>query len=130
MQEIKNYAEFLKASRKNFQPDGFNFDVNEFENLIDCWTPQEKIPTILRCKHVDLDRFCMIVYNMNFNDTYNILSGISDAIMRKTLKGLAETGSTAAIQIVAKHFMKLKEEEDKKAISITFLNDLNKEEQD
>lgn len=123
MKQIKNYAAFTKASRENFQPKGFHFDVDMFENLIDCWTSFDDIPVILQTTKADLDRFCKVVYNMNYRETYNILSGITDAFMRKTFKNLASSGNNTAMSIVSKHFMKLDDSQNNN-VNITIVNDL------
>lgn len=128
MKEITNYRDYISPKRQNWKPKGFDFDVDQFENLIDCWTPKDKIPVILKCSYSDLDRFCNTVYHLNYSETYNLLSGITDAYMRSTFKGLASNGNNTAMSIVAKHFMKLEDDEQKASINLTIVNDLKEDE--
>lgn len=125
MDEIKSYAEIVKHTRKNFQPKGFDFDVNTFENLIDNYVPEENIPVILRCNLGTLDKFCKIVYKMDFKQTYRFLMGITDMCMRKTIKGLAGLGNTTALKIAQEHFMKLKSDDGGSNVNITIVDDRN-----
>lgn len=129
MKPVESYKDFMNPTkRENKKPDGFNFDMDTFENLIDFFTPMENIPVILRCSWTELDDFCKICYRMNFKDTYNYLSGISDALMRGTFKKLAGMGNTSAIKIVSEHFMNLKENKSSN-VNITFVNDLKDDEE-
>lgn len=128
MENAFNFKEALKGNRKNFQPEGFDFDVNTFEDLIETWTPIDVIPQILHCDWGCLEAFCRKVYNMNYKETYNILAGMSDALMRRAMKGLAQSGNQTALNIVAKHFMKLDEDKTQN-VNITILNDLKTEEE-
>lgn len=128
MQPIESYQQFLKAGRQNLSVDDLPFTVDEFENLIDSWVPMENISTILGVSGADLDRFCNKVYNLNFVETYNKLSGISDAMMRKAFSNLAKNGNATAIATVAKHFMKL-EEDKQQNVCVTFVNDLKNDDE-
>lgn len=121
---VYSYRELLRSARENYKVKGFWFDVNTFENLIDCYTPKDTIPIILRCKHADLDRFCQVVYGMKFNETYTVLIGITDMFMRKAIKGHSNNGNPTAMKIAAEHFMDLREQEQKDGINITIFNDL------
>lgn len=123
MNEVPNYAEYLKNNRPNIKPDGFDFDVNTFENLIDAWTPIEDIPMLLRCNHSVLDAFCNIVYKMDFTTTYNFLLGVSKMFMRKTFSGLARQGNATACSVVAKSFLKVDDDKSQN-VNVTFVNDL------
>lgn len=121
------YQDLLKSSRKNVRVKGFWFDVNTFENLIDCYTPYDTIPLILRCSIGDLTKFCTAIYGFDYPMTYKILSGITDTFMRKTFKGLSQAGNPTAIKLVGEHFMGLKESQQTEAINITINNDLKKD---
>lgn len=121
---VYSYRELLKSTRQNYKVKGYWFDVNTFENLIDCYTPKQMVPLILRCTEADLDRFCKVVYGMKYDDTYKILIGITDSFMRKSFKGLSQMGNPTAIKVVAEHFMDLKEQDQKDGINITIYNDL------
>lgn len=125
LDSVKNYAYYIKASRRNYQPEGFHFDVNMFENLIDWWTPKNEIPVILRCSLSDLDRFCFVVYKMNYDEVYNFLSGITNAFMRKTFKNHANAGHAFSQSLVSKHFMGLSDDNNpNENLNITIVNDL------
>lgn len=126
MDEIKSYAYYIKAGRPNKRVPGFHFDVDMFENLIDCWTPEDSIPTLLQTTKSKLDKFCLEIYNMPFHDTYLFLSGITDAFMRKTFKSLATAGNATALNTVAEHFMKLKSD-NSTTNNITIINDLKED---
>lgn len=128
MQPIQDYEEFLKADRQNFKPEGFTFDVNQFENLIDMWTPFDKIPIILKVNCDVLDKFCITVYNMNYKETYARLSGISEAIMRKAFSNLAKGGNATALSIMAKNIMKL-DNDQAQNINLTIVNDLKEDDE-
>lgn len=130
MKQVTNYAEFIKANRENIQPEGFDFDVDMFENLIDWWTPKEEMPVLLRTTRYQLDRFCQIVYKMDFDTTYTFLSGLTTAIMRKTFSNLAASGNTTALNLTAEHFMKLKSSQNDKAVNIRIVNDLKDDDEE
>lgn len=130
MKPVESYKDFINPSkRKNKKPEGFDFDMDTFENLIDFFTPIENIPVILRCNIQTLDNFCQICYGMPFKDTYQHLSGISDALMRSTFKKLAGMGNTSAIKIVSEHFMNLKDNKTSD-VNITIVNDLKEDDED
>lgn len=128
MQPVYNYADLLKKNRTNCKVDGFNFDVNTFENVIDAFVPEKNVPVILQCDYSTLDRFCEIVYGMKFKDAYRVLSGISDMFMRQAISSLARNGNNTALNIASKHFMGLTEDGNKEAVSITIINDLDPKE--
>jgi len=120
------YDDLLDSRRKNAQIEGFDFDTDTFENIIDAFTPKENVPLILGVPKSKLDDFCYKAYGMSYNEAYLRLSGISDFWMRKAIGNLAASGNGTALSIAAKHFMGLKDEEDKKAIQVTIVNDLDK----
>ena len=122
------YKDLLKSSRQNVKVDGFWFDVDTFENIIDCFTPEKMVPVILRCTGADLDRFCQIVYGMKYSETYTILSGITDMYMRKSFKAHSNLGNPTAMKVVAEHFMNLKNEDQSGGVNIVFCNDLKGDE--
>lgn len=129
-EEVPVYANILSANRRNFQPNGFNFDADLFENLIDSYATPEEIMDILsfRCKHkvneAELDKFCKILYGYNFRETYKTLIGITNVHMKKVFKNLAASGNATAISVNARHFMKLEDENKNDAINIRIVNDL------
>ncbi len=122
----ESYKDLLKANRKNKKIQGFDFDLDMFENLIDCFTPKDMVPIVLNCSHADLDRFCMMAYNMNYNETYKVLIGVADIWARRAVRNLAYCGNNTALKIFSEHFMGLKDEEQSKnaAPNITIVNDL------
>ena len=121
------YRDLLKGFRKNVKLKDFWFDVNTFENLIDCYTPFETVPLILRCSKADLDVFCRKIYGFKYAETYDILIGITDSFMRKSIKGHSNSGNPTAMKIAAEHFMNLKDAQQAEAINITINNDLKKD---
>lgn len=123
--EVPIYSDLLKANRKNVKLDGFDFDADTFENLIDNFVPFDNVPTILRTTKADLDVFCKALYGLNYVEAYKVLSGITDMYMRKVMKNLAASGNATAINIAAKHFMKLDDDAKNDAINIRIVNDLN-----
>ena len=124
---VYNYADLVKRNRSNAKVPGFDFDVDTFENLIDSFVPQDRIPSILRCSLVDLDIFCNKVYGMTFKETYTHLSGISDMWMRRAITNLSHSGNATALNIAAKHFMGLSDDNQNANINITFVNDLEED---
>jgi hypothetical protein len=127
LQPIYTYDELLKPGRKNVVVPGFDFDVDQFENVIDCFVPYESVPVILRTNVGYLDQFCQIVYGMPFKETYALLNGISDMFMRKAITNLSKCGNSTALNIASKHFMNLDDEAKKDAINITIVNDLKED---
>ena len=124
---VYNYADLVKRNRPNAKVPGFNFDVDTFENLIDSFVPQDRIPIILSCGLTDLDKFCNKVYGMTFKETYTMLSGISDMWMRRAIVNLSHSGNSTALNIASKHFMGLSDEAKDANINITFVNDLEED---
>lgn len=127
IEKVESYADLLKSNRPNMKVDGFDFDVNTFENIIDAFVPQENVHVILCCTNADLDRFCKEVYKLTFSQAYMVLSGISDMYMRKAVKNLAVSGNATALSIAKTHFMHLADEEQKGAISVKIVNDLEED---
>ena len=124
--EVPIYDDLLDPQRKNTRIQGFNFDIDTFENLIAAFTPKDNIPIILNTPLVRLDEFCRLAYGLTYSETYTRLSGVADFWMRKAIGNLAVSGNGTALSIAAKHFMNLKDEETKSAIQVTFVNDLEK----
>lgn len=122
--EVPIYTDLLDPKRKNAKVEGFSFDVDTFENLIDSFVPKENIPIILGVSWGDIERFCNKVYGLNFNETYNRLSGVTDYWCRKVFKNLAATGNQSAIKLVAEHFMGLASDNKNQGVNITIVNDL------
>ncbi len=113
---------FWKRS-DNQSLDGFDFDRDTFEDLIECYTPQEQILSLLGISHYDMDRFCKKIYNMSYNEAYCFLLYKSDAHNRKAFNMLAKEGNQTAMKIVAEHFMKLGSI-DKSDVKVQFVNDV------
>lgn len=121
--EPESYLDLLRPNRKNRKIDGFDFDLDTFENLCSVWTPKSNFTLLLHCKASELDKFCMKAYNMNFSDAYNVLTGIADLWARRAINNLAQRGNNTALACVIKHFMKL-EENAAPQPNITIVNDL------
>ena len=121
--EPVSYLELLRQGRKNYKPEGFDFDVDTFENLCANWVPKKNFPLLLHCDASDLDAFCRRVYNMDFASAYDVLNGVADAWARRAINNLAQKGNNTALACVIKHFMKL-EENTTPQPNITIVNDL------
>lgn len=97
---------------------GFEFDTNTFEDLLDNFTPMEDVHTILGITEADLDVFCKRAYGMNYKETYNALMSRAMFYNRKAFNILAKKGNQTAMNIVAKNFMKLEEEQNNAGLKI------------
>ena len=129
-QPVYSYKELLSRRRQNVKVDGFDFDVDTFENLIDCFTPMPSISIILGVSNHDLDNFCHIVYGMDFAETYRSLISISDMFMRKAIQNLSVSGNPTALNLTAKHLLQWEKDNSNQNISIKIVNDLDKDGED
>ena len=102
---------------------GFNFDKNDFEDLIDNFTPKDDIPTLLGVSHPQLDIFCTSVYNMKFNDTYKMLITRAQLYYRKAMFSLSKSGNPTAIKIASEFYVGLGSTEGTKP-HITIINNM------
>ena len=114
--------EFLH--RKPTKVDGFPDEFQEYlEDLIDSFVPIDNIPKIIKIEfgkeYRDIDYFCKKVYNMDFKDTYHYLFQKADMYCRKAFTNLAKQGNKSAMAIVAEHFMKLGQDENRANAKIT-----------
>lgn len=84
---------------------------NTFEDLIDCFTPMDDIPPI--CEHAygvprdKLEKFCNIVYGMNFKESFVFLHKMSLMYYRKALTNLAKVGNKTAMSTVTDYMAEL-----------------------
>lgn len=108
---------------------GFNFTRNDFEDLIDNFTPFDDIPLLLGVKHVELDSFCSYIYNMNFKDTYDNLLRRSNLYFRKSMMNLSKSGNPTAIKVAAEYYVGLGAV-DKQENKITFIGVMPESESD
>lgn len=128
---VYSYSDLLKANRRNFIPDGFDYDADTFENLIDSYATQDEIKMVLSMKsghkvdEPELDKFCRLLYGFDFRETYRILSGISNIHMKKIIKNLGASGNATALSLTSRYLMKMEEDDKKDAINIRILNDLD-----
>ena len=106
----KAHADFL--NRENKTVDGFAFDQDTFENLIDYYTPLNDIPVILNVGIAELDVFCKALYGFDFKTTYDILSKRSQFYTRKAFTTLAYGGNAAAIKVASESYMGLVNQEE------------------
>lgn len=97
---------------------GFDFDTNTFEDLLDNFTPMEDVHVLLGIAEKDLDVFCQRAYGMNYKETFNALMTRAMFYNRKAFNILAKKGNQTAMNIVAKNFMKLENEENKNNLKI------------
>ena len=114
--------EFLH--RKPTVIDGFPPEFQEYlEDLIDSFVPLDSIPKIIKVEfdidYGGIDYFCKKVYNMDFKDTYHYLFQKADMYCRKAFTNLAKQGNKSAMAIVAEHFMKLGQDENRANAKIT-----------
>ena len=111
-------------NRQNQSLPGYSFDMEMFENLIDNFTPKDDIPLILEVSKGNLDKFCMKLYNCPFADCYDILSKRALYYDRMAFNNLAKSGNSAAINVVAKYFMKLDDDNNKKELRIQVVSNI------
>lgn len=100
--------------RQNVVVDGFDFDSYTFEDLIENFTPVDDLPIILGVHRDELDYWCDAVYGMNLIEAYNFLNRKALFYCRKAYTNLSKSGNNTAMNIVAKHFMKLEDDENKR----------------
>lgn len=86
---------------------GFDFTQNDFEDLIDNFTPIDDINVLLGVSPTDLDKFCKLCYNMNFKDTYDTLLRRANAYFRKAMFSLSKSGNPTAIKVAAEFYVGL-----------------------
>lgn len=86
---------------------GFNFNRNDFEDLIDDFTPKDDVPILLGVTHSELNKFCSYVYNMNYNQTYEVLLKRSQLYYRKAMMTLSKSGNPSAIKIASEFYVGL-----------------------
>ncbi len=108
---------------------GFNFTRNDFEDLIDNFTPFEDIPILLQVKHAELDDFCNHIYNMNYKQTYDNLLRRSEFYFRKSMMSLSKSGNPTAIKVSAEFYVGLGAV-DKQEQKITFIGVMPEAESD
>lgn len=108
---------------------GFNFTRDDFEDLIDNFTPFEDIPILLQVKHAELDEFCNFIYNMNYKDTYDNLLRRSNFYFRKSMMNLSKSGNPTAIKVAAEYYVGLGAV-DKQESKITFVGIMPEAESD
>lgn len=108
---------------------GFNFTRNDFEDLIDNFTPFEDIPLLLGVKHAELDEFCNYIYNMNYKTTYDVLLKRSELYYRKAMMMLSKSGNPTAIKVSAEYYVGLGAV-DKSEQKITFIGVMPEAESD
>ena len=115
----KAHHDFL--NRENQVIDGFSFDQDTFENLIDYYTPLNDIPLILNVTGVQLDTFCKTIYGFDFKTTYDYLSRRSQFYTRKAFTQLAYGGNAAAIKVASESYMGLINGEDSKDSKVVIM---------
>lgn len=124
VERVISYDDVLKGERANMRVEGFFFDKDTFENLIDSWADFEDIPIALDTPIEHLDIFCNVLYGKNYRDTYSMLRTISKIVARKTIDRLAKSGNATAVAIAKNHYAQLLDNDGSKPINITIKNDL------
>lgn len=103
-QEQPKYRFFEKhliKTKESKTVEGFAFDQNDFENLIDDFTPYKDIPMLLGVRHVDLDRFCQVIYGLDYKATYDRLLCMAQRYQRAAIVMLAKSGNQTALKMSA-----------------------------
>ena len=108
---------------------GFSFNRNDFEDLIDNFTPFDDIPILLGVSHAQLDVFCDYIYNMKFKDTYDTLLRRSHLYYRKAMMSLSKTGNPSAIKVATEFYVGLGSL-DKQDSHVTIINQMPQVESD
>lgn len=109
--------------------EGFNFNRNDFEDLIDNFVPFESIPVLLQVSHADLDVWCKAIYNMDFKTTYDVLFQRANLYYQKAMFMLSKSGNPTAIKVTAEYYVKLGAV-DKESNNITFIGVMPQTESD
>ena len=122
---VVNYENFVRGNRANHVVEGFWFDQDQFENLIDDWADFEDILIIFQVSESELDTFCNAIYHQPAREVFARLRAISRTIARKTIDQLAKSGNATAVAIAKNHFAQLKDDDGNKPINITIKNDLD-----
>ncbi len=125
VERVISYDDILKGNRTNMRVEGFFFDKDTFENLVDSWADFEDIPIALDTPVEQLDIFCKVLYGKDYRQTYTMLRTLSKIIARKTIDKLAKAGNATAVAISKNHFAQLIDDDGNKPISITIKNDLD-----
>ena len=125
LSRVINYDNYRRGTVINHEVEGFWFDQDQFENLIDSWASQDDILTILQVSRKELDIFCKAIYEgQNFDQTYRQLLAISRTLMKHAISSLARSGNSTALATASKHFANLQDDNNTKPINITISNDL------
>jgi hypothetical protein len=125
VERVISYDDVLKGSRQNMRVEGFYFDKDTFENLVDSWADVDDIPIALDTPVEQLDIFCKVLYGKTYRQTYSMLRTISKIVARKCIDRLAKCGNATAVAISKTHFAQLIDDDGSKPINITIKNDLN-----
>lgn len=125
VERVISYDAVLKGTRANMRVEGFYFDKDTFENLVDSWADIDDIPIALDTPEPQLDIFCQVLYGKNYRDTFVMLRTISKIVARKTIDRLAKAGNATAVAIAKNHYAMLLDNDGNKPINITIKNDLD-----
>ena len=124
VERVISYDDILKGNRTNMRVEGFFFDKDTFENLVDSWADFEDIPIILKTSVEQLDIFCKVLYGQSFRDAFNRMRAVSRMRARQVIDKLASNGNATAVSIAKTHYAKLLDDDGSKPINITIRNDL------
>lgn len=120
----------LEREGRDRSPEGFDFDADDIEQLVDSFTPKDEIPLILEATAKQMDEFCRIAYGMDWTLAYDRLFAKSMQLSRQMISYLAKEGHTKALEIVARNFMKLDQDGKARSLRIQVVNDLDDEEEE
>ena len=122
---VFDYDDYRLGRRENIKPDGFDFDMDTFENLIDAFTSQADILIILHTTKEQMDKFCRECYDgADFNTVYRQLLAISGVFRRKYIDTHAKNGHSFALGLEAKYWRGMNDEPQEQSLNITIKNDL------
>lgn len=111
-------------NRENRFVEGFNFSTDDFEDLIEFFTPLEDIYAILGVSYKELDEFCRLAYGSNASKVYNDYLSLAFYFNRKAFVKLSRSGSATAMNIVASNFMHLNNNSNNNELAVSVSFDL------
>lgn len=122
---VSSYDAYRLGRRENLQPEGFDFDMDTFEDLVDAFTTEADILVILNQTREQMNRFCRICYNgADFATVYRQLLAISGVFRRKYIDAHAKNGHSFAMGLEAKYWLGMNDEPQEQNLNITIKNDL------
>lgn len=122
-QGYKFFERHLIKRSSNIAVEGFNFTKDDFENLIDNFTPPDDIHILLGTNEEGLDIFCLTIYGLRFEDAYHALLKQAQYYVRSSIMFLARMGNNTALKQQSEITGIGKEQQDQQ-ISISFIDNV------